>query len=315
MSKGNLKDQSGKGTNFPFQLAVLQLLGDIQSNTAVGPSYESRTTTYQATAAGPGYGIGDIIIRYDIIDVTTSMILSTLWFNQTTQAAILAPAPGNITPIAGPTSVTVNNGVLGAAVNIQDGGNSITVDNVNIDAPLSTLNKEVTQLLIKALLTSIDADTSNLNVQLSTRNAEATQLLIKAKTDNLDVLLSTIASEATLLTRLSKADFEARINTLGQKLMAASTPVVIASDQSSIPVSLSGGGVQVLTSVTDGSSGSVAAGATSVSFKTSVAFTGTINGITRTFSNQYLFQAAAGKTLPAIPYTVTAGSIDIDKLV
>src|SRR3990172_8528828 len=100
---------------------------------------------------------------------------------------------------------------------------------------------------------------------------EATLLLVKAKTDNLDVALSTRASdaglaavyarqadgsqhtivdasalptgaateatlttratEATLATRLSKADFEARVNTLGQKAMAASTPVVLPSDQ------------------------------------------------------------------------------------
>jgi len=71
---------------------------------------------------------------------------------------------------------------------------------------------------------------------LATRATEATAALIKAKTDNLDVALSTCATEATLATRLSKADFEARINTLGQKTMAASTPIVFASDQSALPV-------------------------------------------------------------------------------
>ena len=48
------------------------------------------------------------------------------------------------------------------------------------------------------------------------------------------------ATEATLATRLAGATFTARINTLGQKTMALSTPVVIASDQSFIPVSQSG---------------------------------------------------------------------------
>lgn len=42
------------------------------------------------------------------------------------------------------------------------------------------------------------------------------------------------ATEATLATMLAKADFEARINTQGQKAMAASTPVVIASDQTAV---------------------------------------------------------------------------------
>src|ERR1044071_2285093 len=50
---------------------------------------------------------------------------------------------------------------------------------------------------------------------------QTTLALIKAKTDNLDVLLSTLLSSAT---------FTGRINTQGQKTMAASTPVVLASD-------------------------------------------------------------------------------------
>lgn len=57
---------------------------------------------------------------------------------------------------------------------------------------------------------------------LATRASEAT--------------LATRASEATVATLLTEATFTARINTLGQKSMAASTPVVIASDQSAIPV-------------------------------------------------------------------------------
>lgn len=40
------------------------------------------------------------------------------------------------------------------------------------------------------------------------------------------------ATEATLATRLADATFTGRINTQGQKAMAASTPVVLASDQS-----------------------------------------------------------------------------------
>lgn len=45
------------------------------------------------------------------------------------------------------------------------------------------------------------------------------------------------ATEATLTGVLTTAAFQARINTLGQKTMANSTPVVLASDQSAIPVS------------------------------------------------------------------------------
>lgn len=45
------------------------------------------------------------------------------------------------------------------------------------------------------------------------------------------------ATEATLATRLADATFTGRINTQGQKTMAASTPVVISSDQSTLAVS------------------------------------------------------------------------------
>lgn len=132
MSIGNLKDQGNKGNNFPYQLKTLQLLGAINASISAlpGVDYETRTTTYQATCTicGPGYSTNDIIVRYDIIDVATSTLSATVWFNQTLQTTITAPAPANLTPISAPSGVTVLNGPAGAAVNIQDGGNSITVD-------------------------------------------------------------------------------------------------------------------------------------------------------------------------------------------
>jgi len=45
------------------------------------------------------------------------------------------------------------------------------------------------------------------------------------------------ANIGTAGTLLTEAAFQARVNTLGQKVMASSTPVVIASDQSAVPVS------------------------------------------------------------------------------
>lgn len=60
----------------------------------------------------------------------------------------------------------------------------------------------------------------------------------EAKQDTQIAQLALLATEATLGSRLSTAQFEARINTQGQKNMAASTPVVIASDQSDLPISV-----------------------------------------------------------------------------
>lgn len=77
------------------------------------------------------------------------------------------------------------------------------------------------------------------------------------------------------------------------------------------------GGTQTITSSSEtGSTNSpVATGASSVGFTTNSAFVGTINGIARNASTFYSFTAKNGETLPAIPFTVTAGSMIIDKIV
>ena len=79
------------------------------------------------------------------------------------------------------------------------------------------------------LLTGIKDNTQTTNLILPNLNQESTQALvlstlgnIKTKTDNLDVALSTLLSDST---------FTSRINTLGQKPSALSTPVVLPSDQ------------------------------------------------------------------------------------
>jgi len=79
------------------------------------------------------------------------------------------------------------------------------------------------------LLTGIKNNTQTTNSILGNLNQEYTQGLvlstlgnIKTKTDNLDVALST---------RLADSTFTSRINTLGQKPSALSTPVVLPSDQ------------------------------------------------------------------------------------
>jgi hypothetical protein len=92
----------------------LQLLGAINDsiNALPGVDYETRTTTYEAIGSGTGYSIGDIVVRYDIIDVATSTVVSTVWFNQTLQTTITAPAPANLVPINAPSGVTVLNSSL-----------------------------------------------------------------------------------------------------------------------------------------------------------------------------------------------------------
>jgi hypothetical protein len=98
---------------------------------------------------------------------------------------------------------------------------------------------------------------------------------------------------------------------LGQKTMANSMSVVIASDQSVVPVSLPTG-VNTYTSSNATVSGSVGAGAKSVGALFSSDFIGSFNGATRVAGSSASVSADQGKTLPAIPYTIAAGSIILD---
>jgi len=274
MSIGNLKDQGNKGNNFPYQLKTLQLLGAINDSISAlpGVDYETRTTTYQATCTicGPGYSTSDIIVRYDIIDVATSTLAAEMWFNQTLQTTITpAPLPGDLTPISAPSGVTVLNGPAGAAVNIQDGGNSITIDATSLPLPTGAAT-EVTLRDIKTSVELIDdcvgtdgvaAPTSSFVIAGVTSGGIQQTIEVNASghvniadgggsitvdgvffqatqpVSAVSLPLPTgAATETTLGTRLADATFTGRINTLGQKAMAASTPVVLASDQSTLNV-------------------------------------------------------------------------------
>jgi len=88
-----------------------------------------------------------------------------------------------------------------------------------------------TETTALTLATEATLATRATEATLATRATEAT-LATRAS----EATLATRASEATVATLLTLAGFQARINTFGQKTMANSTPIVIASDQSAIPV-------------------------------------------------------------------------------
>jgi hypothetical protein len=106
------------------------------------------------------------------------------------------------------SSITVNNAAGASAVNIQDGGNSITVD--------GTIN-------------AVQSGTWNINDITGT------------------VSLPTGAATSALQTtgNSSLASIDGKLNSLGQKTMANSVPVVIASDQTVIPISDNGGSLTI----------------------------------------------------------------------
>lgn len=110
--------------------------------------------------------------------------------------------------------VTINNASGASAVNIQDGGNSITVDG---------------SVTVSGTIAATQSGTWNINDITGT------------------VSLPTGASTSALQTtgNASLSSLDSKFNTLGQKTMANSAPVVLASDQSAIPVTDNGGSLTV----------------------------------------------------------------------
>lgn len=208
MSVGNLKDSGNKGNNFPYQLAVLKLLDGILNAVGVlpGVDYELRTTHYKANKAGVGYSNGDFISRVDIINAATGVIISTLWFNETTGLSIAAPPIADLDPYIPPSSVTVANlpATLGQALM----ANSLAVTIASNQSTL-TVNDVLNGILIGSL----------------TEAAPATD----TASSGLNGRLQRIAQRITSLIGLVPTS-------LGQKTMANSFAVTVASDQSSLPV-------------------------------------------------------------------------------
>jgi hypothetical protein len=108
-----------------------------------------------------------------------------------------------------------------------------------------------------ASMTALKVDGSGVTQPVSGTFWQATQPVSAASLP----LPTGAATETTLGTRLADSTFTGRINTLGQKTMANSTPVVLASDQGALTVSFSGQSIDVtdraarLLGVTYGSQG------------------------------------------------------------
>ncbi len=113
-----LPNSGTQGSYWRYQYASLKLLEQIANSIAAlpGVDYEARTTRYEViagpTAPGVGYAIGQFLVRYDIINVNTGAIATTVWFNQSLQTTLTGagnPNPADLTPVSASLSVTVLN--------------------------------------------------------------------------------------------------------------------------------------------------------------------------------------------------------------
>lgn len=124
--------------------------------------------------------------------------------------------------------VTVNNAAGASAVNIQDGGNSLTVDSPQYPAVLG----QTTMANSFAVVVASDQSAIDVNV---TGSALPTGAATEAKQDNIITELQSIDAK-DFATETTLSALNGKFGTLGQKTMAGSAPVVIASDQSDIDV-------------------------------------------------------------------------------
>lgn len=146
--------------------------------------------------------------------------------------------PANSTPLpvtfSGLSSISANQGTPNTTANawpmkITDGTN-ITI--VTASGELQTI-----------VTSPLPAGTNNIGSLLDITGTISLPTNAAQETGgNLDSIVANQTTEIGHLANIetSAASLDTKLNTLGQKAMAASAPVVIASDQSSIPVSISG---------------------------------------------------------------------------
>lgn len=137
-----------------------------------------------------------------------------------------------IQPVSG--TVTADQGTTPWVVG--DGGGSITVDGT------VTADQGTTPWVVGGTV-GIDPAQNDVDVLTLPSIPAGANIIGKVGIDPantgglaLEATLGTRATEATLATRVADATITARLNTLGQKTMANSAPVVIASDQSALPI-------------------------------------------------------------------------------
>lgn len=187
----------------------------------------------------------------------------------TDPALVVAVSPNNTIPVSAASlplpagaATAANQTTLGSqTTKLNDGtntaavtaANALKVDGSAVTQPVSATSLPLpTGAATSANQTTVGSQTTKLNDGTNTAAVTAASAL---KVDGSAVtqpvsaaslpLPTGAATETTLGTRLADATFTGRINTLGQKTMANSTPVVLSSDQSVIPVSDNAGSLTV----------------------------------------------------------------------
>jgi hypothetical protein len=140
----------------------------------------------------------------------------------------------------GTTKAVARGGAKGATTSADVTSTAEGTDHQALDVQLYSGGTAINPTQIRALTSSdtvtiVPSGTQTVSGSVSVSNFPATQPVSATSLP----LPTGAATETTLATLLTSSTFTARINTLGQKTMANSTPVVLASDQSSLSVTVS----------------------------------------------------------------------------
>lgn len=185
------------------------------------------------------------VILYDSSGNAVSVVLENGVYRlrvQTTGAAASGSAvSGNPVLIAGSDGTNARSVRTASDGTIRIDPTGTTTQPVSI-ASLPLPSGAATEATLATLLTS-STFTSRINTLGQKTMVNSMPVVLASDQSTLPISVSSLplptgaATESTLATRLSDSTFTGRINTFGQKAMASSTPVVIASDQSTLPVS------------------------------------------------------------------------------
>jgi hypothetical protein len=330
---GTVTANAGTGNFTVVQTTAANLRAQTgsEANTAAATGTVASLTGGAVTTTAPTYTTGQM----NPLSLTTAGALRTDSSSTTqpvsgtvaaTQSGTWTVQPGNTTNTT-PWLVTANAGtgnftvVQGTAANLRAQTSSesntgaappaqagLAGGSVTTAAPTYTTGQMSALSLTTAGALRIDGSGSTQPVSGTvTANAGTGTFVISAASLPLP---TGAATETTLNTRLADATFTGRINTLGQKTMANSTPMVLASDQTVIPVSDNGTSLTVdnpALSVVGGGTEATAQRVTIASDSTGVLSVDD-NGSSLTVDNTTLSVIGGGTEASALRVTIANNS-------
>lgn len=232
------------GTDFATQTTLAQVKTDLDTVvTRLDVALSTRAS--EATLSAVKTDLDTLVTRFDVAlstrasEATLSSLNSKDFATQTTLALVKTDLDSILAKLDVNLSTRATETTLGTRLSESDFDTKVgalTETAPATDTASSGLNGRLQRIAqrLSTLISLIPAAlTGSGNFKVAVVETTVTQPVSATSLP----LPTGAATEATLGTRLADSTFTGRINTQGQKAMSASTPVVIASDQSAVPVS------------------------------------------------------------------------------